>query len=139
MFQDTRVLSQHGAFASLWERQVIVFHDQSSVQLYAVRRNGIDDTHLRALLYGNAHWCVFDLRSISRTIAGDFAALLMRDHAGVVLYTLREQFAGDAQFIAAAFKNFVSVWTEGSAEPLLIEGAPPMARITFQPELRTAA
>ncbi len=139
MLPDTRVFSQHGAYASLWERQVIVFRDQSSLQLHAVRRDGVDETFHRALLYANEHWCVFDLRSLARSFAADFAALPARDHAGVVLYTLRELFASDAAFIAQAFKNFVHVWPEVGVEPLLLDAAPASARVVFQPELRAAA
>ena len=140
MLADTRILCRDGAFTVLHERQPIIFPDRSGAYLHRVRRNGVDETYLRAMPYEGVHWCVFDLRQVAPTIGEDFRLLLGRDHPGVILYTLRSLFPTNAEFIALAFKNFVHVWTAADAEPLLILGdGPALDRLVFQPELKAAA
>lgn len=140
MLPDTRTISRHGDFVVLAERQPIIFRDNSGVFLHRVRKQGFEEVYLRAMPFQGVHWCIFDLRDIQPSFGQDFRSLLERDHPGVVLFTLREQFGGDAEFIARAFREFVHVWTDEAAEPLLILGAGPAAdRVTFQHELRFAA
>lgn len=150
MLADTRIISRHKDYQVLGERQAVVFRDSTVLYLHQVQRdfNGkhqsrhvLPDTYLRALFYDKAHWCVFDLRTIHPSFALDFSALLARDHPGVVLYTLRQHFAGDAEFIDRAFRHFQHIWTEPATdvEPLIIAGDYPADRLMFQPELRRAA
>ena len=150
MLADTRIISRHKDYAVLQERQAIAFRDRSVAYLHQVQRDICGkhgerhvfvDTFHRAICLDGAHWCVFDLRSIHSSFSIDFASLPPRDHSGIVLYTLRAHFAGDAEFVAFAFREFAHVWTTlvDGIEPLIIAGDAHHERLVFQPELRRAA
>lgn len=115
MLPDTRILSRHGEFAAIGECQVIVFPDNSTIYLHEATRRGADETFLRAMRHGD-HWLVFDLRSLSRSFALDFAALPIRDRSGVVLYTIRQNFPTVAPFRARAVEHMLHCWMDHGAD-----------------------
>ncbi len=139
MMPDTRVVGRDGAFTVLGERQAVTFRDLSVVHLHRVQRDDVDSTYHRAFCLNGTHWCVFDLRSLHRDFAIDFPTLLARDHSGVVLYTLRAAFVGDASFIAKAFEEFTHVWPVPAEPTLNLPRDVPAGRVVFQPELPRAS
>jgi hypothetical protein len=139
MLTDTRILTRHRAHEVLWQRQAIIFGDQSVVQLHQVRKRGVDEQYLRALHFDNLHWCVFDVRATVRSLARDIPLTPRLDVPGMLLYTFREQFPSATALEVKALANYVDVWIDGADGEPVLPSVPMPPRVTFQPELRAGA
>ena len=123
MLADTRILSHHRSHSVLWERDPIVFPDQTTAQLHRVRKDAIDQQYLRGVEF-EGRWIIFDLRSVHRSFAQDIAQAPPRDVSGTVLYTLRAHFGTVSAFMAKAVGNGIDSWRglDGLAPPVLRVG-----------------
>jgi len=116
-FLDARVIAQHEGLQVLAQQQEIPFKDRTRLTFHAVAVAGTLQTFLRAISIDGLQWLVFDLRHLSPTIETDVLALDTRDTPGVVLYTLRGQYTGAADFTARAVTQCVTTWWQQHDAP----------------------
>jgi hypothetical protein len=116
---EATIIHRHGGYEVADDSQTVTWPDNSQATLYRVRFHGHSDMFLRAFMQdaftqSAGHWIIFDLRDLlPRSFAGEVKGLPARDTQGMVMYALRQEFAGAAAFSTKALANFKAAWFSG--------------------------
>jgi hypothetical protein len=109
---DARILGTIGGFAVESAMHEVDLCD-GSIQVLRFVRDPRDPAprsrFLRALRMHNGMHAVFDLRRLSRTLAGDMTTFTERDRPGLIKFTLRPLYGTEEQFHLAVQANWISV------------------------------
>ena len=111
MLTDTEIIQREAGYEVMASHQVVIFNDNSTLDLHHVQFCGYPDRFLRAFEADPDHWVVVDMRSLThRGFEGEIKSAPARDADGLVLYTLRAGFRDAATVRAAALAKCRAAW-----------------------------
>lgn len=114
MLRDLTIIQRQDQIEVLAHSDVIAWPDGATLALHVVRRHGLEDPYLRAVV-GEHQVEVFDVRCWHRELAADIRALPARDVPGVIAHYARRAFVSPRDLLASARRNLTAIWW---AQPL---------------------
>lgn len=109
MLRDLTIIQYRAQLEVLAHSDVIAWPDGPSIALHLVRRHGLEDPFLRAVVDGRKVE-VFDVRCWHRELAVDLKTLPARDVPGVITHYARRAFVGPRDLLAGARRNLTAAW-----------------------------
>lgn len=109
-FQDNRTIQASGRHQVHAQRGEVMFKDGTAVVLHPVSLDGALQTFLRAVQTEGLQWAVFDVRHFGPEVQADILRLQPRDTHGVIVFTLRAQYATAARFLDQVRHSALATW-----------------------------